>query len=190
MSVRRTKPIKCEPVVVPKNFKEEWKDIKGYEGLYKVSNCGRVYSLISNKLLILHRCQSDYVWIGLHKDCKTKNFKVHRLVAEHFIPNPNNLPEVNHIDEDKDNNRIDNLEWCDHKTNCHHGTRIARCAAGNSKPVVCVETGLIYPSGKFADMMFGHKQGGVAQCLSAKSRSKTMYGFHWEYVAKEVMQDV
>lgn len=190
MATRMTKPIKCEPIIVPQDFKEEWKDIKGYEGLYKISNCGRVYSLRQNKLLTLHRSQSDYVYIGLHKECKVRNFRVHRLVAEHFIPNLNNLTEVNHIDEDKDNNCVTNLEWVSHKDNCNHGTRNRRCAEGSSRPVVCVETGLIYPSGKFADMMFGYKQGRIASCLSPKSRAKTAYGFHWEYVVKEVMQDV
>ena len=105
-----------------------------------------------------------------------------RILCQPNRHHPDNLPEVNHIDEDKDNNRIDNLEWCDHKANCHHGTRIARCAAGNSKPVVCIETGLIYPSGKYADMMFGNRQGRIAKVLSLKSRSKTAYGYHWEYL--------
>lgn len=66
MATRMTKPIKCEPVNIPYGFHEEWKDIKGYEGLYKISNCGRVYSLRQDKLLTLHRSQSDYVWNGFH----------------------------------------------------------------------------------------------------------------------------
>ena len=118
-------------------MKEIWKDILGYEGLYRVSNWGRIWSCRKNKILKLHTCQSDYVYIGLHKDGKVNPYKVHRLVAQTFIPNPNNLPEVNHIDEDKNNNRWDNLEWCDHKTNCNHGTRIARCAAGNPEAGSC-----------------------------------------------------
>ena len=183
MAARMTKPIKCKSIKVYNDILvEEWKDILDYEGLYKISNWGRVWSCRQNKILTLHRCQSDYVFIGLHKDGKVKTFRIHRLVAQHFIPNPDNLPEVNHIDEDKDNNRIDNLEWCDHKTNCNYGTRIARCVAGSSKPVVCVETGLIYPSGKYADMMFGNRQGSIAAVLSPKSRSKTAYGYHWEYL--------
>ena len=168
-------------------MKEIWKDILGYEGLYRVSNWGRVWSCRKNKILKLHTCQSDYVYIGLHKDGKVKSYKIHRLVAQTFIPNPNNLPEVNHIDEDKSNNRWDNLEWCDHKTNCNHGTRIARCAAGNSKPVKCIETGVIYSSATEAGKQLGIDQGWICNCINKKNRCRSTYGLHWEYVEKEVM---
>ena len=97
-------------------------------------------------------------------------------------PNPNNLPEVNHIDEDKNNNRWDNLEWCDHKTNCNHGTRIARCAAGNSKPVRCIETGVIYSSATEASKQLGIDQGWICNCINKKNRCKSTHGLHWEYV--------
>ena len=73
--------------------------------------------------------QGDYCYVHLFdKDGTSTNHKVHRLVAKAFVPNPDNLNEVNHIDEDKDNNRADNLEWCKHVDNCNHGTRNERSA--------------------------------------------------------------
>lgn len=113
---------------------ELWKDIKGYEGLYKVSNYGRVKSMsryrkgINNKLVLLKDkilksnddCSKGYLVVSLSKENKHKNYKIHRLVAETFIPNPNNYPQVNHIDGDKHNNNINNLEWCSCKQNIKH----------------------------------------------------------------------
>lgn len=114
-------------------MEEIWKDIKGYEGLYQVSNLGRVKSL--DKIIVTidrkNRCQKEkilklqiskygYNVITLWNNNISKQFKVHRLVAIAFIPNPNNLPQINHIDEDKLNNKIDNLEWCTALENNHH----------------------------------------------------------------------
>lgn len=102
---------------------EEWKEVPGYEGLYEVSNTGNVKSLIKNKIIkgFINRC--GYRLVGLSKNKILKRFQVHRLVAQVFIPNPDNLPMVNHKDEDKSNNSVDNLEWCDAKYNIHYGTR-------------------------------------------------------------------
>ena len=113
---------------------EEWRDIEGYEGLYQVSNYGRVKSLernvttgfgdrhIKEKIIILNQLPNGYLYYCLSKNNKKKGFYIHRLVAETFIPNPNNLPEVNHKDEDKTNNCIENLEWCDRSYNINYGT--------------------------------------------------------------------
>lgn len=111
---------------------EIWKDIKGYKGLYQVSNFGQIRSLdrydssnhkLKGKIMKLNNDGRGYLNINLYNNGKQKKFLVHRLVAEAFIPNPNNLPEVNHKDENKTNNRVDNLEWVDRKTNCNYGTR-------------------------------------------------------------------
>ena len=107
-------------------MKEEWRDIKGFEGLYQINNYGKVKSLerysmqnhlISEKLLTPHYSQGGYLDYSLYKDGIRYHKKPHRLVAEAFIPNPNNLPEVDHIDTDKNNNRVDNLRWVTHSEN-------------------------------------------------------------------------
>lgn len=107
---------------------EEWRDIKGWEGQYLVSNLGNVKTLIGyrcekGRIMKLHTKKEGYLTVGLKIAYKKqKQCYVHRLVAEAFIPNPDNLPEVNHKDEDKTNNRVDNLEWCTAKYNMNYGT--------------------------------------------------------------------
>lgn len=101
-------------------FIEIWKPINGYEFLYKISNLGNVLSLRTNKLLKQNMNTSGYFAVQLCKDGKRKSYLVHRLVAEHFINNPKRCPEVNHKDEDKSNNVVDNLEWCTRKYNMNY----------------------------------------------------------------------
>ena len=97
------------------------KDVCGYEGLYKVDENGNVFSVRNNKLLKRMMFPSGYEYVHLcNGKGKTKLFRVHRLVAETFIPNPNNLPEVNHKDGDKLNNNVKNLEWCTNLENMRH----------------------------------------------------------------------
>lgn len=113
---------------------EEWKDIEGYEGLYQVSNLGRVKSLWFDKEKILkaYKNRYGYLCIGLCKYGKKKTYKIHRLVASAFIENSNNYPEVNHKDEVKTNNNVNNLEWCTREYNHNFGTRNQRVAEKNS----------------------------------------------------------
>lgn len=106
---------------------EIWKDIEGYEGKYQVSNFGQVKSMIGQeKVLHPKKHRNGHLQIGLHKDKKRKTMYIHRLVAQAFIPNPDNLPCVNHKDENPNNNNVDNLEWCTQKYNCNYGTRVDR----------------------------------------------------------------
>ena len=102
---------------------EDWKDIPGYEGLYAVSNNGRVMNVRSGRILRWLNCKC-YMTVGLSKGGKVKTIYVHRLVAQAFIENPDNLSEVNHKDENKTNNSVDNLEWCDRKYNNNYGSRM------------------------------------------------------------------
>lgn len=106
------------------NMIEDWKDIPGYEGLYVVSNNGRVMNVRSGRVLRGIVNNLGYIMVGLSKSGKVKMISVHRLVAEAFIKNPDNLREVNHKDEDKSNNNVDNLEWCDRKYNVNYGSRM------------------------------------------------------------------
>lgn len=105
---------------------DKWVSVIGYEGLYSVSNDGHVVSVKRNKLLKQnkHRRVNGYYIVRLSKFGKAKQFLVHRLVATAFIPNPNNKPEVNHIDRNKLNNISDNLEWVTHQENIKHSTGI------------------------------------------------------------------
>lgn len=110
------------------NTKEIWKPVVGYEGLYEVSNLGRVRSLNYNGTgtkgtLSEATNKCGYKYLVLCNNGKRKHHLVHRLVAGAFLINPNNLPQVNHKDEHKDNNCIDNLEWCDNKYNNNYGTK-------------------------------------------------------------------
>ena len=140
---------------------EIWRDIQGYEGIYKISNLGRVKSLnridslgrnVPEKIKAIVDNGNGYKVVNLKRNGKQKLFTIHRLVAKAFIPNPDNLPCVNHKDENKANNYANNLEWCTHEYNNNYGTCRIRSAVSNvnnpkiSKKIRCVETGIIYPS--------------------------------------------
>lgn len=176
---------------------EEWKPVVGYEGLYEVSSMGRVKSLkrtvigkdgktreIKEKLLT----QTDsngylYVTLSDHGECRA--FPVHRLVATAFIPNPENLSDVNHKDEDKTNNSVDNLEWMSHKDNLNYGTYKERMALAVSKPVSQIDkkTGVIiaiYPGQKFAEEATGINYSCISACC--RGVSKSAGGYYWSFV--------
>lgn len=180
-------------------MEEIWKDIKGYEGLYQVSNFGRVKSLsrkrnrpnenatITERILSLGYNAQGYALCVLYKDKKTKTLRVHRLVAEAFIPNPNNYPIVNHKDENPANNRADNLEWCSYSYNQSYGTVCSRKsdAMTNGKTSVKIEQYTTdnryvktYPS-----LAEARRNGysNISKCLNGKR--KTAGGFKWRYAS-------
>lgn len=109
------------------------KDIKGYEGLYAITEDGKVWSYRNKRFIKPFLRKNGYLQVILVKDGVKKNHKVHRLVAETYISNPNNYPEVNHKDENRVNNNIDNLEWCPHDYNCNYGNRLSRISDSNTK---------------------------------------------------------
>ena len=173
---------------------EIWKDVAGYEGLYQVSNKGHVYSVgridtLGRKqgglMLTIRFNTHGYPIADLYKNGKLKTKSVHRLVAETFLPNPNGLPQVNHRDEDKDNNNVENLEWCDSKYNINYGTRSERSAQARSKKVraVNIETGevLTFNSAKEAKKEGYHNVS--APCRGVYHTSGHLYkGHRWSYI--------
>ena len=167
--------------------KEVWRDIEGYKGIYQVSNKRRVKSLNyrqTGKEGILKQCKNrkGYLCVCLCKDGEQKGHKVHRLVGQAFIPNPDGLPQINHKDEDKTNNCVDNLEWCDNLYNCNFGTRAERFIKSISKPVICVETGEVFISSKEAQEKTGIFATSITACAKHRKHYHTARRLHWQYV--------
>ena len=105
---------------------EKWVDIKGYENKYAISNLGRIKSIKANLIMKPMKCTNGYLCACLWKNNKQQKILVHRLVALHFINNPQNYEDVNHIDENKENNQVDNLQWCSHKFNMNYGKDLSK----------------------------------------------------------------
>ena len=164
---------------------EIWCPIKGYESLYEVSDKGRVKSIGYGKdrILKLLRDRGGYLHVYLYKNGEKKMYLVHRLVAKTFIPNPDNLPEVNHKDEDKTNNSVQNLEWCDRKYNLNFGTRAQRQAEKLSKPVLqYTKSGKLVREWKSATDVqrnLGYFQNYISYCCTG--RYKSAYNFIWKF---------
>lgn len=176
------------------NMEEIWKDIAGYEGLYQVSNLGNVKSFFDNNgkrrdhILSGGNDTDGYKLVLLYKDKKRSTKRVHRLVAEAFLPNPDNLPQVNHKDEDKSNNCVDNLEYCSLLYNIRYGTGIYRHGLKikgkynnpkSSKKVVCIETGITYPSAAEAGRQLNIASTHIIRAIRNKNRTAGKY--HWDY---------
>jgi 16S rRNA A1518/A1519 N6-dimethyltransferase RsmA/KsgA/DIM1 with predicted DNA glycosylase/AP lyase activity len=162
------------------------KDIKGFEGLYSVTSCGKVYSHISERFLIPQKKKSGYFVVNLCRDGKIYQISLHRIVAEAYIPNPNNYEQVNHINEIKSDNYIRNLEWCDAKYNANFGTRNKRISEKQtnntkmSRKVLCVETGETFPSTHEVERKLGIYHSEISKCCNGKR--KTAGGYTFEYV--------
>ena len=180
------------------NISEVWKDIKGYEGRYQVSNLGRVKSLdrtfinkighkqyTKERILKPSTVHGGYLLVILFKGSgKGKAYKVHRLVCEAFHENPENKPCVNHIDENKTNNTANNLEWCTVAENNRHGTLYTRSAKAQSKLVgqytydgVLVK---VWQSTREVQRQLGFNAGAISGV--ARGKGKTAYGYIWKYI--------
>lgn len=164
---------------------EIWKDIVGYEGLYQVSNLGRIKSLRFNKEKILKPTISSkgYLRVDLIKNQKRKTKYIHRIVLENFIPNVNNFPEINHKDENKTNNSVENLEWCTSQYNCHYGTRIKRFSDNKKKKIYQfdLDENFIreWKSAVDIEKEIGLEKSNIRSCCRGEIRKA--YGFIWRY---------
>jgi len=172
---------------------EVWKDIQGYEGKYQVSSFGRVKSLpkkmgrgigYMTDTIVLSACtnHNGYNIVNLCENCKPVFKQVHRLVAEAFIPNPDNKPMVNHINGDKTNNRVENLEWCTNGENQIHRHRVlGQKQKGNA--VICIETNEEYTSVLEAGKKNNIDSSSINKCC--KGKRKIAGGYHWKYKEAE-----
>ena len=184
---------------------EEWRPVVGYEGLYEVSNMGRVKSLermkwdnggcckVPERILKARKVGGGYLKVNLYKDGKSKSCRIHRLVAEAFIPNPDGLPVINHKDENPKNNNVDNLEWCSYSYNNTYNGKAKKIGKkqrndpNRSKPVIAIHkvSGLIleFPSIKEASRQLGISKGNICYCC--KGKYKSIGGFYWYYADAE-----
>ena len=189
-------------------MEEKWRDIRGYEGLYQVSNLGRVRSLRDNhgkcreKILKACNYSHGYKYVNLYSEGVLKKFLIHRLVAETFIDNPNNYSQVNHRDENKSNNKLENLEWCTVKYNSNYGTRNIRriraqkgqsrsSISGSRHPkarkVQCITTGKKFNCIKEAAEYYYIDRRSISQCCKGKRKSGgkhpvTEEKLKWKYI--------
>lgn len=154
------------------------KDIKNYEGLYAITEDGKVFSYKSQKFLKLCPNTNGYYHVGLRKGHTTKRFLVHRLVATAYLANPSNLPIVNHKDENKLNNSVQNLEWCTAAYNNAYGSGQQRALAAGKK-VHCLELNKTFNSAMEASRELGISDISIRQCC--KGRVYTAGGYHWCY---------
>lgn len=166
---------------------EFWKDVEGYEGLYQVSTLGRIKVISGRFKGCIRKLKVDrhgYECIALFNDGLRKDYFVHRLVAQTFIPNPENKPQVNHIDENPLNNTVYNLEWVTPKENANHGTRGYRIGLKQSRPVKVVDiaTGEYnrYNSMKEASEKIGLNMGSMYKVLSNKMKQTGGYVIYYD----------
>lgn len=174
---------------------ETWKDIKGFEGLYQVSNMGNVkslshkvqfgrsYRITKETILLPHKQSTGYLRVTLKKNNQPKYMLVHRLVAMAFIPNPDHLEQVNHKDENKTNNCVSNLEWCNSEYNNNFGTHTERTAKAQSKAVAAYKDGveiMRFKSSKEAERN-GYNHACVWLCCNGKY--KQYKGYIWKYAS-------
>lgn len=195
-------------------MEEIWKDIEGYEGLYQVSNMGRIKSLerykenhgklqkVEEKIKTINIKNSGYQFVQLYKNNKYKNLMVHRLVAQAFIPNVNNKPQINHIDGNKLNNNVTNLEYCTNSENNKHAwnTGLKQCTEKlkeatrktnkeyKSKPINQLDLQGNYIktwlNAHEASRQLGIDRSTISQCCTGGRRNKTAGGYKWCFVDK------
>ena len=187
-----------------KIMNEEWRDIEGYEGIYQISSYGRARSFKFNKIKILKPIKNNQGYLSyiLSINGNRKQYRAHRLVAKAFIPNTENKEEVNHIDGDKQNNNVLNLEWVTRSENQQHAwdndlkprltgnkngfygkhhneTTRDKLSKMHNKAVINIDTGIIYESITIASKETGVSLSGISACC--KGKLKKSGGYKWEY---------
>jgi len=193
-------------------MKEIWKDIEGYEGLYQVSSHGRVKSLareyyqsnghgmvchkIQDRILKNHIRRGGYLGVLLSKGKTKKTISIHRLVAQAFIPNPQNFPHINHKNEDKTDNSVKNLEWCTPMYNTHYGTRSARSVKAYRTTIGTIDRGVIqydmqgneiarYETCAIAGNKTGISKDSIFKICSGWPHHLTAGGYRWAFVEED-----
>lgn len=174
---------------------ETWKDIEGYEGMYQVSDAGRVRSLdryvnhvtgkriTRGKIMRPHAMPNGYFTIGLSIGRRRRDYYIHRLVASAFIENKDGLPQVNHKDEDKSNNAACNLEWCDQSYNNNYGTKNKRFRASRGTAIEMISNGAIvreFVSMRQAEAETGLRRKSISECCRGIIQSYHGYEFRYK----------
>lgn len=155
------------------------KEIKNYEGYYSITEDGEVYSDRRGKYLKQYQTPKGYKTVHLSVGNCSKGFQVHRLVAEAFIPNPNNYPQVNHKDENPSNNHVSNLEWVTAEENINYRSHNSNMIKTQSYPVLCVELNKMFLNARIAASEFNLNRQNIQACCNGKRG--TCGGFHWKY---------
>ena len=177
---------------------ESWKDIRGSDGLYKISNKGKVYSVKSNKFLSQTKNHKGYFLVTIFVHGVRKTITVHRLVADAFLENPNNYPQINHKDEDKTNNNVENLEWCTCSYNVKYGNGYLKrkekksylyAIKATKKKVIQMDKNFniihIWDSISDAGRTLGINISDISNCCLKRKYRHTAGGYRWSFVQEE-----
>lgn len=168
---------------------EEWLPVSGYEGLYEVSNIGHVRNMKTGHILKPINNGNGYLTVSLCKEGKPQKLFIHRLVATAFVENPNNYNIVNHLDESRNNNSAENLEWTTNERNLRYGTATKRMAeklrgrigknSSHHRDIVCVDTGEIFHGSGEINRKYGISTKNISSCC--KHKRKVAGGMRWMY---------
>ena len=169
-----------------------WKDIPGYEGLYKVSNTGKIFSVVTNRELSVIQKKDGYTCITLcDKDHNKKQYRIHQLVAKAFIPNPNNLPMINHKNEIKNDNRVENLEWCNNFYNSNYGNRnliVSKKLKGVPKSKEAIEKRRMTMKEKLSNMTKEERQAMFGRTMSEERKKQMSIERRKENLSQETIE--